>query len=92
MQSYTKFLIPCIEIDRIYPKKVMIKKDFGELNQMLPTTNKKYSIEDFMTIYSKNYLMNNKVELKDNFMNINYINGYKLCIHLFDCIKRRKDF
>lgn len=91
MHNYTNYLFPKLKIEKIYPKKVLIKRDFSELNYMLPTV-RKYNIEDFMTIYSTQFINDNRLEIEEQFKKNTHINGYKLVILLFDCIKRRKDF
>jgi hypothetical protein len=69
-----------------------IQKDFKEISQMLPLINTRYTIRDFMTIYTRSKFDSVNIEIEQYFQQYKEIEGHKLIFILFDCIKRKIDF
>jgi hypothetical protein len=59
MHYYAKLMFPRLDIEKKFPKKKLIKRDFKDLNKILPLVVRRYSIQDFMTVFGTNFLINN---------------------------------
>jgi len=92
MYKYVNFKFPNVKFSKIFKREEIIKRDFLEIQKILSLTKNKFTIDDFMTVYTKKKLKSDLSEMLKEFEELNIIDGKKLIIVLFDCIKRRSDF
>lgn len=92
MYKYVNFKFPNVKFSKIFKREEIIKRDFLEIQKILSLTKNKFTIDDFMTVYTKKKLKSDLSEMLKEFEELNIIDGNKLIIVLFDCIKRRSDF
>ena len=58
MFKYVNFKFPSVKFSKIFKREDIIKNDFLEIQNILPLSINKYTIEDFMTVYTKKKIEN----------------------------------